>query len=573
MQTYTELLFGLYDTTAEKDAIFKSVSSENFCNLQTIAKKQIIEPKYGTLEHNQFKLDGSFSQPENSLAGKIQGLWSNILSNSKGEFLKPLSLTVDFSTLHSSVGLTFDFHQDTEDFASEIRVSWYDEKGGKLSVRNFLLKETFYVASEQVIGYQKIVIEFLKTNKPYRRAKLKEIQFGAEKLFSKQEIVSASILEEVDTLTNELRINTLDIKLFSKDAEFSILNPKGVFASLQAQQKMQVFEYLDEEKLEMGTFYLDEWSAESDNISIFKAVSAIGLLEKKQHLGGIYDTTVESLVKEILQETKYELEESLKDIKIAGFLPIGTRRSALQQLAFAICAVVDSSRSDVLKIYRLRDRPSSYISYSRKYLKETVKLKQIVTGVRVSSFTYSRSIEEKEILNDILAQGEHFIAFNEPMHSIAISGGEILQSNCNYTKILVNKTGAITLSGKTYAKTNYVTPVSMPEVPANAEENILLVENATLVSPSFAQSVANNIIKYCMNRHEYSFKMRLGEEVLTDYAIIQSFNNNKFKGRIQSFEIDLTGGFRVEVVAVGTPLEDGRKDFTGEFFAGEGGMV
>jgi len=104
--------------------------------------------------------------------------------------------------------------------------------------------------------YTKIVITFCGTNKPYRYLKLTQLDFGQIKLFTGRDLVNANILEEVDPMSSELRINTLNFTLYSEDAEFSILNPSGLYSLLQQRQPMKVYEYLDGVKRTWGPIIL-----------------------------------------------------------------------------------------------------------------------------------------------------------------------------------------------------------------------------------------------------------------------------------------------------------------------------
>ena len=200
-----------------------------------------------------------------------------------------------------------------------------------------------YYCACKVENYCRIQLAFLETNRPGRYLKLAGIDYGVYLHFSGDEIIKARVLEECDPLSAEISINTLNITLFNQEGRFSILNPDGYFDVLQHRQKLTVWEDVRRSAHDtsttsycMGTFYLDDWSNEDDTLADFTAIDTIGLLDGSPFDGGVYDTHVASLAAEILSGYPYTLDSVLGEERIQGYIPAGTRREALQQLAFAL---------------------------------------------------------------------------------------------------------------------------------------------------------------------------------------------------------------------------------------------
>lgn len=552
MRSYTEVVFALYDVTAKADSTVQAADVEDFCNLAQLKEKTVpTMPKYATCEHNQFLLDGSMVHFPDNPSVAFWGFWSDSISGADGRLAQPVGLDISFTQPHSSLGITLQGYGPTGEWPSDVVVSWYGAGGVLLATAAAQPDSLIYYIPEKVENYYSIKITVNATNKPNRRVKISAIDYGARLVFSGSDVVSASLVEEVDLLSNELRISTLDMVLYSKDAFFWLLNTAGAFSVLQNRQQITVYEYLDGAPLFMGSFYLSDWSNTSETLAAFTAVSALGLLDGVQHMGGIYDTTFGALAAELLEGYEHEIAPELVPIPIKGYLPIGTRRTALQQLCFAAGAIVDCSRSERMRLFPLPHRASVQIGRDRKFVGGTVTLRQLVTGVEVTAHTYARGTTVKELCKETLLPGAHRLTFTEPMHSYTITGGAITGQGVNYVDFMVSAEGEVVLSGQEYIISKNVIARQAEYIPANAEPNVLQVEGATLVSTALADGVAARILAYYKNRYEQRFKMRLNTEMPADVGLVETFDGAQLRGNIESLSIDLTGGFVADVLIIG----------------------
>jgi hypothetical protein len=222
-KTGARISFGLVDVTAKQDSILTITDKQDFVNLDDLKEDDLVETKYGTCEKNQFALDGTFELMPDEL--QSMGLWSNSMSGEDGTFETPPVLNIDFTEPHSSMGLTFTFSK-ANDYCNHLNIKYYDADDNLILAQDFRPDNYFYVASSIIENYQRIVITFYSTNNPYRYLKLYSILYGADKIFDKDSLMSANLLEEVDLLSSELNINTLDFKVYSENDEFNIINPK-----------------------------------------------------------------------------------------------------------------------------------------------------------------------------------------------------------------------------------------------------------------------------------------------------------------------------------------------------------
>lgn len=583
MRTNTRVHFGLYDVTARADSTPSCAAAWPWADAEADLKAEQTPalPKYGTLESRQFLMDGSFTLFPDEPAGRFWGLWSAEQSDARGRFAAPPVLNIGFTQPHSSAGFTLHFYPPTSDWASELTIQWFTANSELLATAVFRPDAVDYYCARKVENYSRVSITFAATNRPGRYLKLTGIDYGVNLTFEGQEVVKANVLEEVDLLSNEVRINTLGLTLHNKDGLFSILNPDGVFSVLQHKQKFTVFEEVRAdaraEKLtyNMGSFYLSEWRNESDTLAEFTATDAVGLLDGADHMGGVYDTTAAELAADILNGYDYDLAPELAAMAMRGWLPIGTRRSALQQLAFAIGAVVDCSRGDKIRLYPPPTRPSSHIGASRKWLGSKVELKPLVTGVIVTAHQYLPGTQVEELFRGELLPGLHQIIFGQPASGLECTGGAIEASGHNYANVQVESEGEVVITGRKYAETTTTVRAAAENLPANAQANLLRVDNATLVGPGNAAAVARRVVDYYAKRCTQEFKMLAAHELLADTVILDTFGGERLKGAIERMEFDLTGGYVASTKLVGARLANVSSDQAraGEIYTGERSVI
>lgn len=585
MRTNTRVEFGLYDVTARGDSAPSCTTAKPFCNLgrDLLLESVPSQNKYGTLESEQWLMDGSFSFFPEVPEQYFWGLWSTTQSDKNGVFADPPVLDITFTQDHSSSGLTLHFYIPTEDWASRIKIQWFSQDGGLISTALFYPDSVDYYCAKKVENYRRIRIHFLETNHPGRYLKLAGIDYGVYLHFSGHEIVEAHVLEECDPLSSEISINTLNVSLYNKEGRFSILNPEGYFDVLQHKQKFTVWEDVKQDARStgsvsycMGTFYLSDWSNSGDTLADFSAVDAIGLLDGAPFDGGIYNTTAAELAEAILTGYSYTLDESLAAERVQGYIAAGTRREALQQLAFAIGAVVDCSRGELIRIAPAPSKASGMITYDRKLQDGSkVTLNPLITAVAVTAHRYLPGETTEELYRDTLDPGIYRVTFNAPavVDSLTVTGAELTESGVNLCTLTVAKAGEVCVTGRKYTDSTVVLRRTAANLPPNAQDNELTVTDATLVGPGRAEAVAVRVLEHYAQRYEQNFSMVAGDEKLADRLIIQSFGGEMVRGVLTKLEFDLTGGFLADAKVIGRRLTSNAGAYAGEIHAGERSLI
>lgn len=586
MRTNTRVEFGLYDVTARGDSNPTCDAAQPFCSLRRDLLVEAVpsQVKYGTLESCQWLMDGSFSFFPEVPEAYFWGLWSAVQSGESGAFTDPPVLDIQFSQAHSSSGLTLHFYAPTGDWASKLKIQWYGADGGLLASALFTPDAVDFYCAKKVDRYRRIRLTFLETNRPGRYLKLAGLDYGVYLHFAGDEIVKAHVLEECDPLSAEISINTLGLTLYNKEGRFSILNPEGYFDVLQHKQKLTVWEDVRPEARStsstsycMGTFYLSDWENSGDTLADFTAVDAVGLLDGAPYDGGVYDTTAGALAADILDGYSYTLDAELAAERVQGYLAAGTRREALQQLAFAVGAVVDCSRSDLIRISPAPARASGMIAYDRKFQNGSkVTLNPLITAVAVTAHRYQAEDASSELYKDTLDPGTYQVTFSAPAvaDSLTVTGATLAGRGVNRCALAVSKAGEVCVTGRKYVDSTIILRRAAANLPPNAQDNELTVTDATLVSPDRATAVANRVLDYYAQRYEQTFRMIAGDEKLADRLIVQSFGGEMVRGVLTKLEFDLTGGFVADAKVVGRRLSGTAAAYAGdEIRAGERSLI
>ena len=85
------------------------------------------------------------------------------------------------------------------------------------------------------------------------------------------------------------------------------------------------------------------------------------------------------------------MDDAYKDTAVSGYLPICSKRAALQQLAFAIGAVVDTSYDRNLYINPIHTEESHRITDEDLFTKLSFSHSDVITGVRLTTHEWCRT--------------------------------------------------------------------------------------------------------------------------------------------------------------------------------------
>ena len=573
--TYPEAEFNFIDVTALADSRAVSASAQDFAE-PSLFLEDVRMKDYGTMELNQFILDGSKAVFPSQGAQDVP-FWTAGMSDGNGRFAEPPTLEVRFTEPHSSVGMTLHF---SGDIPETVVVTWYTVYGTKLEAVEFHPDARVFFCSHNVLDYGRISFAFPATAWPMRYVKMDYIEYGKLWKLSRDNIKSASVYEEIDATSATLSINTASIEIVDAVGEFSLSEQKGLWGSLQKEQAVRLMEYIDGEPVDCGTFYLDDWSSQKNLVS-FSMIDLIGMMDKTNFYGGkVYDREPAGAIIDAIMAScgirKYSVEDEVRDTLLSGWLGIQKHRAALQQVVFACGAVADCSRSDSVRIYR----PDRYVGHTigleRKFIGAKISLDEYVSDVSVTYMDYRLADDVRQISKSVLPVGLNRIEFSEPYlpSSIIVDVGAIREASTNYAVVEMEQDGECRISGRKYEAVENTCTASVPIIEAGEVRKAKGYKGCTLMDAEKAKMQAERILRHCQMRQIVEMRYVNEGEAVGNWCDIALAGGGQATTGLVSQTLDLTGGNLATAKCRGYSRNTVECYFAGqELYVGEGGII
>ena len=485
-------------------------------------------PHYATLEQDQTILDGS--QPIQPDSGAVIALWSNSLSGANGSFAAAPVLTMSAAGQYTSQGITITTDPDV--WANSITIAWY--RGGTLlSSADFTPDSAVFFCKSRVDSYNKVVITFRSLCLPGRRLKIRSIDFGVIRTFEGGALADVSVIQECSPISEEIAINTLD---------FTLIGDSEVNYVFQAKQPLKLY---NNDAL-MGVFFVESYDRTADRFYTVKAEDYKSLLDAAQFRGGMYSGySASTLIAEICAAANVplSLDPALSSAAVTGWIPITTCREALEQAAFAVGAAVDTAGSDAVRVFVPSDTAVHHfglgeIMQGQKLVDRDKKL----TELRLTVHRYSASTESATLYSGD-AGTSIYVEFAEPMHSLSITNGSIIESGANYAVIAA--LSGCELKGMKYLHTETVLTKRNPLTNVGDPVNAVEIRSQTLAHAGLLDALYAHYIKQGTIEGEMGITgQRPGDtvEIETEYS-------GTITAQIESMRYRLYGGAIVAEVS------------------------
>lgn len=539
---------------AKEEFVPTSQDKTNFTDFSDF-KKDISFPNYtNPCELYSTALDGKdLPLPTDAETANI-GWWSEQLSNEDGVFETPIILTAFANeNVFTSIGITLVFDTINEIYSNDVKIQWYNGDT-LLSEKEFFPNSSNYFCANKVEFYNKIVVTFYSINMPYNRLKVHGIEYGFGAEFSGKELKNVKIIQELDPISKEISINICDFDLISnRDIEFSF------------QDRQSVETYFDG-KIKSKTFIKDFERKSKTQWSI-KTEDYIGVMENSYFNGGVYNNkNAKELFEEIFNAANvpFEIDNSISEIVLSGYIPYTTCREALMQVAFAAGVVIDTSERFDVGVYMLSNEVKQKISLARIFEGQKIKNQTRITDVEIASHSYSKTDDEKVVYEaSELGTGENiFVVFSDPLHELTTEGnGSIIESGDNYAMINANSADFV-LKGKEYKHTENITTKKNPNILLTDTKNVISIKNATLVSKNNVDNLIEKCYNYFVNSREINSRVAERKRITSngivyDEPIIvgnlietETQYLGDIKGIVEKVDYNLNGGIIVKNITV-----------------------
>ena len=479
---------------------------------------------WATLEPGVWCLDGT----RKLINGEAEpGWWSAVRSGEDGSFSDPPAVTVVLPAPCSATGVTFTFSPGTRQWCSRLRAEWYNGDT-LLHSGEYTPDSPRWILKQTVESLDKLVLELLETNSPGQFAKLQQLEIGQTIDFLGEEILSVQLVNETDPSLCVLSADTMTIDLIDR---------QGRNLVLQENQRLELFR---DRKLK-AVQYIVSGTREGLNRYTFKCQSAIGRLEDT-FLGGMYEQTpLETLAADILGQWEFQLDGAFADTRVSGYLPVCTQREALQQLAFAIGAVITTQDSGKIRFLPLSRELAGGFSAGDIFQGASITTEPRIARVEVVAHDYTAGEEEVTLMDGETVSGQEvLVTFDEPHHSYTLEGGTIVDQGANWVTITAE--GAVTLKAKSYIHTTQRYIRRNSQAIAREQGNYLAVEEVTLVHSANVTKALERLYAYCLLRQTLEQEAVITDQRAGSYVASVSPWGSAIQGFISSMDCTLTQG-------------------------------
>jgi hypothetical protein len=369
-----EIEYNVTEPGVQADASSTATPEETFSGAENVVQELLSgEPKYATLEHNLWILDGTFV-PLPVDVPTASGFISSNLSGADRTFAAVPTITITFSEVHYGTvpGLTLIWSKAYDEWAEEFRVTAYNGNTVVAQAEFTENRDTTSYVWTAIQGYNKIVIEILKWCLPYRRARLTECLIGIKKVYTKADLMGFEHEQSADLLSGELPKNAIVFKLDNSQNIWNPDNPSGVEKYLIEKQMLTVKYGFHinggVEWIRAGTFYMSEWKTPANGMEA--SFTARDILE---FCGDIYtgprSGTLLSIVQAALAQSEiasdtYVLDETALSAVSTNFSDDTSEYSCaevLQMCANAACCCLWQCRDGFLHMEPIGVELTDYV--------------------------------------------------------------------------------------------------------------------------------------------------------------------------------------------------------------------
>lgn len=495
---YEDVPFGAADATEAT-----CTDLQAFASLTNMLGAANEAPKSATFEDDYWVLGERMHLFPDDPASQNYGLFSTQQSRADKTFEFPIALVLELNALFSATALSFEFDPVGPTWCSDMDVKWYHDDTLIYSGK-YMPTAWQYTLEQPVENFNRIIILFNSMSAPYRYLKVQSIAYGPTRRFTSKEIKSLRYCPEADALCDVLPVTYMEFELKSSNSSL-------IF---QRKQRLELYDGNDF----LGVFFIETSTKKRSGLYEVKTCDLLGLLDMAaKYTGGVFTgATAEKVASAIMGSIPFEIDSTLADMPVSGRLPIDGRRASLQQLAFAIGAVVLTSGRRRIAIVPLPNSPTSEIGNNRVYENGEVEQSSFVTSVEVKARSYKLGKDSVEIYSEPLS-GSVRIEFAEPYGSLAVTGGTLVSKSANHA-VLSGTGGTVTLTGKKYSVTESLYAKENPDRNASDAEYVIGYNDMTLVTPTNVGTVLNHCYELLRRTRKVKTKALIKAEKVGDFV-------------------------------------------------------
>lgn len=492
-----KVIMNIIEPTAVESSALSANDNVYFSNLNPIELNTPVNAQYGTLEDYFTPLNGNIELPRLPEEEQLyQGYVSNVMSDENGNYTTIPMVTITTSSPIQVIGLTMAFDNISKDYPTELRFTTYLSDS---QVEQFIVNPTAwsYILEHNFTYFDKLTIEFLKSNMPYRRARFTNIIYGVERIYDTtnkgdyNNLVNVTEEKEISLVNKNLPVFDMNFSINNISGNFDTDNPVGIDKYFVENQPVTYYWGIENDEGEvqwmLGGNMLTNSSLTSNNTQVtIKTTDRLTRLENNFIKGlyrpdgiTLYDLAVEVLTDAGLNSEDYILDSSLSNFRTLAPLPDTTHKACLQLIAAAACCVLFSDREGRICIRPLSTSTEPYYLDLNKTLNEPPKTTMIQLMKNMTSYYYTFTVDSasSEIASlETNLQGTETLQLqyeDAQEVSATVTGGTLVSANyyTKYCELTVTANGDITIkvNGKSIKTTSTLVDKSFGSVGKTAE--------------------------------------------------------------------------------------------------------
>ncbi|MEG0473155.1 MAG: hypothetical protein RR588_12550 [Solibacillus sp.] len=584
-QSFMRITFGLIDLDAAETSNFIDSGHMYFSSTDELVRNdKIPRATYATFEKGRMKLDGSAELLIASGEYPIkQGYVSDVLSDENCIFTQKPYIDVTFTKKHSTEALSFVFDKTTGDYPAEFEVQMY--RGDSL-VKTVVSNpnNAIWVVRSEFHEFDRLLLVFNKTVRPYNRVRLQNIVFGIGIMFENLDISDATQTMDIDPVMRRLPTNTFDFSIINKDWAYNPDNPSGVWEDIEDESPIKVeygreitsgatwadaftqtwadAELLDWKKsyeggynywLNGGSFILSAQPSTKDLLASFKCYDRLSTLTDTYYKGMYRRDNLYNLALQVLKDANipninnnvgYKLSDSLKNIYTNAPMPKRTHKECLQIIAHAARMILYVDRDGYIQIQPISNIQNDLkLDFSNLVVRPTVTKVPTLRSVSANIYSFLPVADVSEIHKDTYAVGTYMVSFDFATN-ITVVGATIVNLWSGAANIRVDVAGEVVISGK---RLNMTQTVETIQVNAKGEPEKL--DNALVTDVQLARDICEYVRDYLVLRNTYEFEYRGSPEIdSTDKVWLQSQFDSNFAAMMLKNTIKFNGAIHGQAV-------------------------
>jgi hypothetical protein len=527
-ELYAKIEFKNVDLGAKAACTPTANTTDPITNADYIIDEIYNKTNYATLENDRITLAGNFTLvPDNSYENA--GWWSETLSLIDNTYTINPIITLTMTSPRSIIGFVINWDAVNNECAESFIIRAFDNSNVLINtITETTNTNSTYITETPINNYKKIEIEIVKWSKPYRRARISEVDFGILYIYSKEngELIELSIEEEIDILAVKDSPNTIKFSIDNVDKKYDILNPDGAFLSLQKNQEIEAWigagvgsgiEYV-----KMGKFYLQEWETNQNSLEAkFTGMDILEVLNNRTYYKGLQSSiTLYNLAVSVLEDAglnaeNYILDNILTTITVSNALKVDSYKKALQTIAIAANCVYYVNRDNKIVIEPLKTVSTGFTVDKDNMLEPTPKitLENVIKTIEVANYNITEDVATTELAKiNISKVGTDTIVINYSSPASAALASivdGVINSATYYTYAAVlnvtsTATTVITIEGNKITYNNSIFSKSNAETTGNT----LKVDNILVSDTTLAESIADHILDIITLRTNTNVKWR-----------------------------------------------------------------